>query len=152
MNNEPQDIEEYIANQFFSNNTIWFSDNEIKELFTIIKVNDKINSNNFEIDLSQLVQHKPALWAMLHDFGKKFTAKRSLKSDQNDLYTIVKYIAKYKTQLQFVPNDLDTLDKIWECYVWENTYHAWLHEILSQKHKTEFYIDDFKPMLIVHYD
>lgn len=65
---------------------------------------------------------------------------------------MVKYIADQKTQLQTIPNDIDTLDKIWESYVWENTYHVWLRGVLSRHYKTEFYIDDFKPMLIIHYN
>lgn len=152
MNNKPQNIEIDLAEKFFKNSTIWFSKDEIEELFTIIQVNNTIDSTYFEIDLSKLRQNKPALWTMLHDYGKAYVSSLTIKSEQNNPYSIVKYIANQKTQLQTIPEDIDTLDKIWESYVWENTYHVWLHEILSRQYKTEFYIDNFKPMLIVHYD
>lgn len=152
MNNKPQNIETDLAEKFFKNNTIWFSKDEIEELFTIIQVSDTTNGNYLEIDLSRLRQNKPALWTMLHDYGKAYASSLIIKSEQSNPYSIVKYIANQKTQLQAIPEDIDALDKIWESYVWENTYHAWLHEILRHQYKTEFYIDDFKPMLIVHYN
>ena len=153
MNNKPQNIMNDLTEKFFKHNTIWFSQNEIEELFTVIQVNDTIDSNYLEIDLSKLRQHKPALWTMLHDCGKAYASSlTTLKSEQSNPYSIVKYIADQKTQLQTIPNDIDTLDKIWESYVRENTYHVWLRGVLSRHYKTEFYIDDFKPMLIVHYD
>lgn len=152
MNNKPQNIEIDLAEKFFKNSTIWFSKDEIEELFTIIQVNNTIDSTYLEIDLSKLHQNKPALWTMLHDYGKAYVSSLTIKSEQRNPYSIVKYIAEQKTQLQTIPEGLDTLDKIWESYVWENTYHAWLHEILNQQYKTEFYIDDFKPMLTVYYN
>lgn len=152
MNNKPQNIEIDLAEKFFKNSTIWFSKDEIEELFTIIQVSDTIDSTYLEIDLSKLRQNKSALWTMLHDYGKAYTSLLTIKSEKNNPYSIVKYIADQKTQLQTIPEDIDTLDKIWESYVWENTYHAWLHEILSRQYETEFYIDDFKPMLIIHYN
>lgn len=152
MNNKPQNIEIDLAEKFFKNSTIWFSKDEIEELFTIIQVNNTIDSTYLEIDLSKLRQNKPALWAMLHDYGKSYVSSLTIKSEQNNPYSIVKHIAKHKTQLQTIPEDIGTLDKIWESYVWENTYHVWLHEILSRQYKTEFYINDFKPMLIIHYN
>lgn len=153
MNNEPQDIMIDLTEKFFENNTIWFLQNEIEELFTVIQVNDTIDNNCLEIDLSKLSQNKSALWTMLHDCGKTYaTSLTTLKSEQSNPHSIVKYIAKYKTQLQTIPDDLDTLDKIWESYVWENTYRVWLRGVLAHHYKTEFYIDDFRLTLIVHYD
>lgn len=152
MNNKPQNIMIDLTEKFFRNSTIWFSQNEIEELFTIIQVNDTIDSTYLKIDLSKLRQNKLALWAMLHDYGKAYTSLLTMKSGQSNPYSIVKYIAEHKTQLQTIPEDLDTLDKVWESYVWENTYHAWLHEILSRQYKIEFTIDDFKPILTVYYN
>lgn len=153
MNNEPQNIMNDLTEKFFENNTIWFSRDEIEELFTIIQVNDTIDSNYLEINLSKLRQNKPALWTMLHDCGKAYAASLiTLKSEQSNPYSMVKYIADQKTQLQTIPNDIDTLDKIWESYVWENTYRVWLRGVLSRHYKTEFYIDDYKPMLTVYYN
>lgn len=51
MNNEPQNIMNDLTENFFKHNTIWFSQNEIEELFTVIQVNDTIDSNYLEIDL-----------------------------------------------------------------------------------------------------
>ena len=54
MNNKPQNIEIDLAEKFFKNSTIWFSKDEIEELFTIIQVNNTIDSTYLEIDLSEL--------------------------------------------------------------------------------------------------
>lgn len=45
MNNEPQNIMNDLTEKFFKHNTIWFSQSEIEELFTVIQVNDTIDSN-----------------------------------------------------------------------------------------------------------
>lgn len=135
------DINEIRFHNFIDSHLIGLSKNTTSNLYIVARYLLKHNNTPIRINLMDTVTNDNEFWGKLHHLNQEYDYP-------DDPYGLVKDIARYYYHQLPVPNDVKTLDKIWERFLWETSYRLYIKaHFTRQGHSVKFYTNSLTPYL-----
>lgn len=135
------DINETRFHKFINDHLIGLSQSTTSNLYIVTNYLLKHSHLPIRINLMDTVDNDNEFWGKLHHLNQDYDYS-------DDPYGLVKDIVRYYYHQFPVPNDVKTLDKIWECFLWETSYRLYIKaQFARQGHSVNFYTDNLTPYL-----